>query len=126
MAQRLKEVATSLSTQPNRGRLIDAGVRELAVVRPYFIRYRASAGTVRILRIRHSARKPLDDPAGFSEPEWEIFSPFEEIDEETEEQLIAEAEADIAAGRVIGNEAVMRWIKSWDPPDELQPPQCGD
>lgn len=126
MAQRLKEAATSLSTQPHRGRLIDAGIRELAVVRPYIIRYRANAQTVRILRIRHSARKPLDTPAGFSEPEWEAFSPFEEIDEETEERLIAEAEADIAAGRVISNEAVMRWIKSWGTPDELPPPRCGE
>ena len=128
MAQRLKEAAASLSTQPHRGRLIDAGVRELAVVRPYIIRYRSNAGTVRILRIRHSARKPLDNPVGFSEPEWEVFSvsPFEEIDEETEERLIAEAEADIAAGRVISNEAVVRWIKSRGTPDELPPPRCGE
>jgi hypothetical protein len=126
MARRLKEAAESLSTQPHRGRLIDAGVRELAVVRPYIIRYRSNAGTVRILRIRHFAHKPLDNPAGFSEPEWEVFSPFEVIDVETEERLIAEAEADIAAGRVVSNEAVMSWIKSWGTPDELPPPQCGD
>lgn len=126
MAQRLKEAAASLSTQPHRGRLIDGGVRELAVVRPYIIRYRANAETVRILRIRHSARKPLDNPVGFSEPEWEDFSPFEEIDEETEEQLIAEAEAGIAAGRVVSNESVMRWIRSWGTPAELPPPRCGE
>lgn len=65
----------------------------------------------------------MDNPAGFSEPEWEVFSPFEEIDEETEERRIAEAEADIAAGRVISNEAVMRWIKSWGTPDELPAPK---
>lgn len=122
----LKEAAASLSTQPDRGRLVDGDVRELAAVRPYIIRYRVSAGAVRILRIRHSARKPLGSPAGFSEPEWDALSPFDVTDEDAEERMIAEAEADFTAGRVISNEAMMRWIKSWGTPDELPPPECGE
>ena len=126
IALRLKETAGSLSTQPDRGRLVDGTVRELAALRPWIIRYRVSAGGVRILRIRHSARKPLGNQPGFSEPNWVFLSPFDEFDEDTDERMIAEAEADIAAGRVISHEAVMRWIKSWGAPDELPAPKCGD
>lgn len=42
----------------------------------------------------------------------------------TDEEALAEAEADIAAGRLIPHEEVMRWIKSWGKPDELPPPKC--
>jgi predicted transcriptional regulator len=38
---------------------------------------------------------------------------FDGIDEEEEERAIAEAEADVAAGRVVPHEEVVKWIKSW-------------
>lgn len=60
--------------------------------------------------------------SGFSE----ASSIFDEFDEEAEALADAEADADIAAGRVISNEAVMRWIKSWGADNELPPPQCGE
>jgi predicted transcriptional regulator len=49
-----------------------------------------------------------------------------EPDDEIEEQALAEAEADVAAGRVISHEAVKRWLLSWGTPDELPPPKCGE
>ncbi len=58
-----------------------------------------------------------------SKPELSIF---DEIDEEAEERAIEEAEADIAAGRVISNEAMTRWLLSWGTPNELPPPKCGE
>lgn len=51
---------------------------------------------------------------------------FEVEDPEYEARLDAEADADIAAGRVISNEAMIRWLRSWRTPDELPPPQCGE
>ena len=123
---RLKDAAAILSTQPDRGRLVDGTIREPAAVRPYIIRHRISAGAVRILRIRHSARRPLGSQPGFSEAGWGFLSPFDEMDESVEARMIAEAEADVAAGRVISNQAMMRWIKSWAAPDELQPPECSE
>jgi predicted transcriptional regulator len=58
-----------------------------------------------------------------SKPEPDIF---DEVDEETEERALAEAEADIAAGRVISHDAMKRWLQSWGTPDELPPPKCGE
>jgi|GEM_PF-841498 len=54
------------------------------------------------------------------------FSIFDEIDEEEEERAIEEAEADIAAGRVVSHQAVMRWVRSWGTENELPPPECGE
>ena len=119
LSLQLKEAAASLSTQSDRGRLVDGTIREFAAVRPYIIRYRVSAGAVRILRIRHSARRPLGSPPGFSEAEWDFLSPFDEMDEIVEAQLIAEAEADVTAGRVISSGAMMRWAKSRGTSDKL-------
>jgi len=48
---------------------------------------------------------------------------FDEIDEAAEERALAEAERDIAEGRVISHEAMRRWLLSWGTPDELPPPQ---
>jgi predicted transcriptional regulator len=48
---------------------------------------------------------------------------FDEIDEEEEERAIAEAEADVAAGRVVPHEDVVKWLKSWGTPDELPCPK---
>ena len=67
-----------------------------------------------------------EDKPGFSEDPAPEFDLFEEIDEAEAERRIAEADADIAAGRVISHEAMLRWIKSWGTPDELPPPQCGE
>lgn len=67
-----------------------------------------------------------EDKPGFEETPAPDFDFFDEIDEEADARLIAEAEADFAAGRVISNEAMMRWIKSWGTPDELPPPECGE
>ena len=64
-----------------------------------------------------------------SKPEREISEEpdiFDEIDEEAEERAMAEAEADIAAGRVISHEAMVRWLESWGTPNELPPPKCGE
>lgn len=35
---------------------------------------------------------------------------------------IAEARADVAAGRIIRHEDMVRWLCSWGTPDELPPP----
>lgn len=51
---------------------------------------------------------------------------FDEIDDEAEERALDEAEADLAAGRVISHEAMTRWLLSWGTPDELPPPKCGE
>ncbi len=67
-----------------------------------------------------------EDIPGFCEEPAGDFSIFDEIDEEEEERAIEEAEQAIREGRVISNEAMMRWIKSWGTPDELPPPQCGE
>ena len=64
---------------------------------------------------------PKPDPFPEDEP-----SIFDQVDEEAERLADERAEADIAAGRVISHEAMMRWIKSWGTPDELPPPECGE
>ena len=55
----LKETAESLADNPERGRSAERGLREIAAVRPYLIRYRVTESAVWITRIRHSARRPL-------------------------------------------------------------------
>jgi predicted transcriptional regulator len=49
---------------------------------------------------------------------------FDQIDEDAEARAIAEAEADVAAGRVVDHEAVRRWLLSWGTDKELPPPTC--
>jgi addiction module RelE/StbE family toxin len=56
LAARLIEVADSLTEFADRGRDAGEGRREMTIVRPYILRYRATADTVFILRIRHGAR----------------------------------------------------------------------
>ena len=51
---------------------------------------------------------------------------FDPADDAEEARAIAEAEADIAAGRVISHEAVSRWLQSWGTQHELPPPKCGE
>jgi len=55
-AARLKGAAESLESQPDRGRAIGYGLRELVIVRPYIIVYRVMSKTVEILTVRHGAR----------------------------------------------------------------------
>lgn len=58
MSLRLKALATSLRAAPDRGRPISLGRHQLAVLKPYLMRYLHENGTVYILEIRHSARAP--------------------------------------------------------------------
>jgi predicted transcriptional regulator len=48
---------------------------------------------------------------------------FDKVDEEEEKRAIAEAEADIKAGRFVPHEEVVKWLKSWGRPDELPCPK---
>jgi addiction module RelE/StbE family toxin len=51
----------SLATFPHRGRQIHSTeMRELMTAYPYIIRYRVGQDAVRILRVRHTARRPTD------------------------------------------------------------------
>jgi predicted transcriptional regulator len=47
---------------------------------------------------------------------------LEEIDDEAEERALDEAEADVAAGRVVPQEDVIEWLKSWGTTHELPCP----
>jgi toxin ParE1/3/4 len=59
LAESLLEAGDSLNNFPHRGRLVrGTGMRELVTVSPYIIRYRVTADTVIILRVRHSSRRP--------------------------------------------------------------------
>ena len=53
-------------------------------------------------------------------------SVFDPADEGAEAQALAEAEAQVTAGKVISHEAVRRWLLSWAKADELPPPTCGE
>jgi predicted transcriptional regulator len=47
---------------------------------------------------------------------------LDEIDQNAETRAIAEAEADVAAGRVVPHEEVLKWLRSWGTPNELPCP----
>jgi predicted transcriptional regulator len=47
---------------------------------------------------------------------------FDEIDDDAEKRAIAEAEADVEAGRVVPHDQVVKWLRSWGKPDELPCP----
>ena len=47
---------------------------------------------------------------------------FDKTDEEAEACAIDEAEADIAAGRIVPHDEVVKWLRSWGTPDELPCP----
>ncbi len=57
LARRLQAAANSLADHPERGRETARGLRELAIIHPYLIRYRIRDDAVIILRIRHGARQ---------------------------------------------------------------------
>ena len=49
----------SLAQFPHRGRPVPgSNLRELVTAYPYIVRYRIVRGTVRILRVRHTSRRP--------------------------------------------------------------------
>ena len=58
VAAALVESTSSLVAFPNRGRPVRSGVRELTTVPPYVIRYAVLSDEIRIVFIRHSARRP--------------------------------------------------------------------
>ena len=68
------------------------------------------------------ARTPPDLPSHEEDEPW--------IDQGEDEEALAaadaEAEADIEAGRLISNEAVMRWLESWGTANPLPRPKIGD
>ena len=55
---RLVDAGAALSIQPDRGRPISGGRRELTIIPPYLIRYRVRGEVVEILTVRHGARAP--------------------------------------------------------------------
>ena len=57
LAQRLRSAADSLEAEPARGRTIARGRRELVVIAPYLIRYRLEGDVVKVLEVRHGARR---------------------------------------------------------------------
>lgn len=62
LISRLRAAGDDLAVYPNRGRSIDGGRRELVVVTPYVITYVVVQREVRILSIRHAARRPDGEP----------------------------------------------------------------
>lgn len=69
-----------------------------------------------------SSSEPDSEPDGFEE-EADIFD-FE--DEAAIAAADARAEADFAAGRVVSNEAVIRWLKAWGAGERPPRPKCGE
>jgi predicted transcriptional regulator len=51
---------------------------------------------------------------------------FEQIDDEAEARALQRAKDDVAAGRVVSHDAVVRWLRSWGTPNELPRPKCGE
>lgn len=64
------------------------------------------------------------DPPGVSEDPAADFDFFDEIDEAADAALIAEAEADLAAGRCVPHEEVGAWLKTWGTPDYKPMPKA--
>lgn len=57
------------------------------------------------------------EPPGFSETPAPDFDLFETFDEEAEAAADAEAEADVAAGRLVPHEEVAAWLDTWGTSD---------
>jgi addiction module RelE/StbE family toxin len=61
VASALIAAGDSLQYFPYRGRQVSGtDVREIVTAFPYIIRYRIARGEVRILRVRHTARRPTN------------------------------------------------------------------
>jgi plasmid stabilization system protein ParE len=59
VVEELIAAGDSLTHFPHRGRLVsNTELRELVSTYPYIIRYRVARDAVRILRLRHSSRRP--------------------------------------------------------------------
>ncbi len=59
IARALLAAGDGLASFPNRGRQVPGtALREWPLVYPHIIRYRVAADDVRILRVRHGARRP--------------------------------------------------------------------
>jgi len=56
-AARIIETGNRLRVFPYRGRSVGNGFRQLALIRPYLIRYRVEASIVYIVGVRHGARR---------------------------------------------------------------------
>lgn len=57
----LIEAGDSLANFPHRGRPVpNTQMRELVTTYPYIIRYRVARDEVRILRVRHTSRRPTN------------------------------------------------------------------
>jgi predicted transcriptional regulator len=50
---------------------------------------------------------------------------FDDVNDEAEAAADAEAQADIAAGRVVPHERMKAWLLSWGKKGELPPPSDG-
>lgn len=60
LASRIVGATESLAHFPHRGRAIGDGLRQLALIYPYLIRYRVEGDTVFITGVRHGARAEED------------------------------------------------------------------
>lgn len=60
IASALVDAAGNLAAFPDRGRLVRPDVREWLMVRPYVIRYVVLTEEVRVIFIRHAARRTVD------------------------------------------------------------------
>ena len=58
LSNRLIAAARSLETEPDRGRPVRGGRRELVAIRPYLIRYIRLEGRVVIQELRHGSQEP--------------------------------------------------------------------
>lgn len=61
-------------------------------------------------------------PAPYEEPSDDEPSIFDIVDPEHDARVEAEADADIAAGRLIPFEDIAQWLKTWGTPDYHEPP----
>lgn len=64
-----------------------------------------------------------EDKPGFEETPVAEFDFFDEVDEAAEAAADAEAEADIAAGRLIPHEEVAAWLDTWGTPEHKPAPR---
>jgi predicted transcriptional regulator len=48
---------------------------------------------------------------------------FDDVDDDAEARAIAEARSEIAAGKGVPHEDVVRWLQSWGAPHELPCPE---